>query len=105
MPVVVAVNPLAVMEEVQISPLWRNHCEHMARDGLSYAQSIAPVETGTYRDALFADVSASTVSDGVPGAPSAKIGNTCDHWVEVEFQQPMRYLVLLHTLDYLAQGD
>ena len=102
---IVIPNELGILEEVRHSPLWRNHCQNLADKGLSYARSIAPVDTGEYLGALFAGLTDATDPLSVPGAPAASVGNNCDHALEVEFQQPMRYLVLLRTLDYLAEGS
>ena len=93
------VNPAAVDELVRMSPEWREHCEMLAVKGVSYAQSIAPVETGNYRASLYHDVGPSATTESVPGAPAVHIGTNCEYGLEVEFQNPARHLVLLRTLD------
>jgi hypothetical protein len=89
----------AVHELVRMSPEWHAHCEKLAAEGLSNARSIAPVDTGAYKASLYADVSAGSISEAVQGAPAVRIGTNSDHGLEVEFQNPMRHLVLLRTLD------
>lgn len=98
---VLTVNIVAVEMEVATSPLWRSYCDRTASAALNYARSIAPVDTGTYRDSLFARVERASSNLSIPGAPAVIVGNDCDHWIEVEFQEPMRYRPLLRTLDSL----
>jgi hypothetical protein len=93
------INVAAVHECVQMSPEWHAHCEKLAREGLDHARSIAPVDTGAYKASLYAEVGAASNAEGVQGAPAARVGTSSDHGLEVEFQEPARYLVLLRTLD------
>ena len=93
------INMAAVEECIRTSPEWRAHCEKLASEGLSHARSIAPVDTGAYKASLYAEVGAVSTSEGVAAAPAARVGTSSDHGLEVEFQEPARYLVLLRTLD------
>lgn len=94
------INLAAVDELVRMSPEWREHCEMLAIKGASYAQALAPVETGNYRASLYHDVvSGAAALEAVPGAPTVRIGTDCEYGLEVEFQEPARHLVLLRTLD------
>lgn len=103
--ILVKVDIPAVEVEIRFGGLWHRHCENMVRKGLDYAQNIAPVDTGEYRASLFGSVTSATSVVAIPGTSAITIGDTCDHWVEVEFQEPMRYLTLLRTFDYLkAEG-
>ncbi len=99
----VKIDVVAVEAEVATSPLWRAAAEHYAAKALANARANAPVDTGVYRDSLFARVEHATSGLSIPGAPAAIVGDDCDHWVEVEFQEPMRYRVLLHALDSLKE--
>ena len=99
--VTVKIDLVAVEEEIRHSAEWRARAQELAARGLAYAQSIAPVETGAYRDSLFSQVQPTSTPGVISGVPAVVVGNTSDHWIEVEFQEPMRYLPLLRTLDYL----
>jgi hypothetical protein len=101
--VIVHVDERSVEELVRQSNEWRNHCEDMARRGLAYAQSIAPIKTGAYHNSLFANVSVESMPGGISGSPTVVIGSNDDAAVEIEFQGPKRYKTLLRTLDHLAE--
>jgi hypothetical protein len=100
--IVVKVDMMAVNECVRHSSEWRAHCEHLATKGLAHARSIAPVKTGAYRASLYAEIGSVSVPNAVQGAPATRVGTSSDHGLEVEFQRPKRYLVLLRTLDHLG---
>ena len=104
--IVANVDMSKVQECVRESHEWRDHCAELAQKGLSYAQSVAPVDTGRYKASLYADVTTGAVTaDSVPGAPAAVVGSTCEYALEVEFQSPRRHKPLLRALDSLREGQ
>lgn len=99
---IVHIDEAKVEELVRNSNEWRSHCEELARKGVAYAQSIAPVKTGAYRASLSSTVAIEPVPGSVSGAPAVLISSDDEAALEIEFQSPKRYHTLLRTLDYLA---
>ncbi len=95
------INMSAVHELIKNSPEWQRYCSQVAAQGLAHARSIAPVVTGQYRASLYGRVEHTTDPDAVAGSPAIVIGTDSDHGLEVEFQEPHRYLTLLRTFDSL----
>jgi len=100
----VKVDEVAVEEEIRLSSEWRAKCDEMARRALDHARGIAPVDTGAYRDSLYAQVGQATAAGAVPGAPAMILGANDPAAIYIEYEDRSTHLTLLRTLDYLVEG-
>ena len=81
---------------LKTSPAMQGAVGEVAQDGLEYAQMIAPVDTGAYRDSFHLD---EVITDD---RAVAFLVNDADHAAEVEWGQGRH--VLSRALDYIEGG-
>ncbi|MFC0546930.1 hypothetical protein [Kutzneria chonburiensis] len=93
-------------EYLKTNPELRAVLERVARTGLAYARSIAPVgdpatdpDSGAYRDSLYAEIHVS------PSRMSVRVGSTDykRYWVENGAAHMPKLRVLGRTLDHMAK--